>query len=146
MSVFSPPALALLQSCSVSATPLVFGTYTISTMTAQPGTGTVTVSCTVTLLGLLEGWTIALNAGNSGTFAQRRLLNGSHTLLYNLYTSPALTTVWGDGTGGSGTVSDSELLSVGSNSYPYTVYGVLTPLQDKPPGTYNDTITVTVNY
>jgi spore coat protein U-like protein len=146
LSLSCPPARALLQSCTASATPVMFGTYTITNMASLAGSGTVTVTCTVTLIGLLEAWTIALSAGNSGTFAQRRLQNGTNALLYNLYTSPALTTVWGDGTGGSSTVSDLQLLSIGTGAYPYTVYGLLTPLQDKPAGPYSDTITVTVNY
>jgi spore coat protein U-like protein len=38
------------------------------------------------------------------------------------------------------------LLSIGTLSVPYTTYGRISPLQDLPPGTYADTITVTLNY
>jgi spore coat protein U-like protein len=140
-------ALALLQSCSVAATPAPFGFYVPSNPLAlSSSSGTITVTCTVTLLGLLEGWTILLSSGNSGTFAARQMSVAGKSLSYNLYTTAAHTQVWGDGTVGTGTISDLQLLTIGTNSYPYTVYGTVPALQDQPPGTYMDVIVVTVNY
>jgi spore coat protein U-like protein len=140
-------ALALLQSCTVAASPSPFGLYVPSNPAAlSSSSGTITVTCSVTLVGLLEGWTILLSTGNSGTFAARQMSVAGRSLSYNLYTTAAHTQVWGDGTAGTGTISDLQLLTVGTNSYPYTVYGSVPALQDQPPGTYNDVIVVTVNY
>jgi spore coat protein U-like protein len=65
---------------------------------------------------------------------------------YNLYTNAGHTQVWGDATGGTVKISDSQLVLVGTSQYSYTAYGRIPALQDLPPGTYTDTITVTLNY
>lgn len=139
-------AWALLQSCTVSTMPVSFGLYNPLTPTANVATGTVSVSCTVTLLGLLEYWTIALSTGNSGNFTTRELLNGSSPLSYNLYTSAAYSNVWGDGSGSTTLVSGSALLSIGTTVTDYTVYGRIPAGQDSAAGTFTDTIVVTLNY
>jgi spore coat protein U-like protein len=140
-------AFALLQSCTVAASAAPFGSYTPSNPVAlAAASGTVTVTCSVTLVGLLEGWTILLSSGNSGNYSARQMSVAGKSLNYNLYTTLAHIQVWGDGTSGTGTVSDSQLLSIGTNSYPYTVYGSIPALQDQPAGTYTDVIVVTVNY
>ena len=139
------PAYALLQSCSVSATAMSFGAYDPTSATARDSTGTVTVTCTATL-GISASWDILLSTGSSGSFSPRRLFSGGSSLQYNLYTSSGRTQVWGDGTAGTGKVSDSHPLLVGTSQYSYTTYGRIPALQDLAPGTYTDTITVTVNY
>jgi spore coat protein U-like protein len=149
LALFALPrtALALLQSCTVAASPAPFGFYVPSNPVAlSSSSGTITVTCSVTLLGLLEGWSILLSSGNSGSFGSRQMSLAGKSLTYNLYTTAAHTQVWGDGTAGTATVSDLQLLSIGTNSYPYTVYGSISALQDQPPGTYTDVIVVTVNY
>lgn len=65
---------------------------------------------------------------------------GTQTVGYNLYTSSAYTTAWGDGTGGSSTVAGTGL------AQSTTVFGRV-PAQTTPQaGTYTDTIIVTVTY
>jgi spore coat protein U-like protein len=89
--------------------------------------------------------TAALSSGMSGTFTARTMSNGTGgTLRYNLYTIAADSVVWGDGTGGSQTQT-LTINGLGSVTVNATVYG-LVPLQDPAPGSYSDTITVTVNY
>jgi spore coat protein U-like protein len=142
----SSQAYALLQSCSVSATALSFGTYDPSSGTARDSTGTVTVTCTALILGLSASWDILLSTGSSGSFTPRRLFSGGNSLQYNLYISAGRTQVWGDTTGGTAKVSDSQSVLVGTNQYSYTAYGRIPALQNLAPGTYTDTITVTLNY
>jgi spore coat protein U-like protein len=142
----SSPAFAVLQSCTVSATAVSFGAYDPTSATARDSTGTVTVTCTATLLGLSASWDILLSTGSSGSFAPRRLFSGGNSLQYNLYITAGRTQVWGDATGGTAKVSDSQFLLVGTTQYSYTTYGRIPVLQDNAPGTYADTITVTVNY
>jgi hypothetical protein len=74
----------------------------------------------------------------------RTIANGANILDYNLYTSTARTTVWGDGTGATSTVAGSGagLLTASTQ----TVYGRVSASQDKPAGTYTSTITVTVTF
>lgn len=141
----SSQALIIIGSCSVSATSVLFGTYDPASFTPRNGTGTVTLNCTI-VLGLLDTWTLLLSRGGSSTYLPRRLASGANTLNYNLYTNAARTTVWGDGSAGTSTMSNSSTLSIGTSSVEYTVYGQIPARQDRPPGTYSDSITVTVNY
>lgn len=133
------------ENCLVSGTNLAFGTYTPAGG-ALSGTSTVTVRCTRT-----TPYTVSLNAGTTvgGTLAQRLLANGAETLQYNLYTTGGFTTIWGDGTGGTGTVAGTgNGMSIGAANT-HTVHGQLpdnATNQDAPPGNYSDTITVTVTY
>lgn len=141
----SSRAYALLQSCSVSATALSFGPYDPSNATARDSTGTVTVTCTA-LVGVSASWDILLSTGSSGSFTPRRLLSGGNSMQYNLYIDAGRTQVWGDATGVTAKVSDSRFVIAGTSQYSYTTYGRLPALQDLAPGTYTDTITVTLNY
>lgn len=137
----SADAWALLQNCTVSAVPVSFGIYNPLAGAPTTATGTVTVNCTV---GLLGSWTVELSSGNSGNFATRRMTNGGSSLSYNLYTSAAYVSVWGDGTGGTSVDSGSSLLGMTNSSY--TVYGRIPAGQDAAAGTFTDTIVVTLNY
>jgi spore coat protein U-like protein len=139
-------AWALLQSCGVSAVAVNFGAYNPLSGSPTVATGTVTVSCTATVLGLLESWTVALNSGNSVGFSPRQLANGPSTLNYNLYTSAAYSSIWGDGSGTTSVISDSQFVAVGTTTTHYTVYGRIPAGQDAAAGTYVDTIMVTLNY
>jgi len=140
------PSWALLQSCDVTATSLPFGVYDPTSPSPLNATGTITVNCSVALIGLLASWTLTLSPGSSATYTPRRLTNGVQTLQYNIFTSAAHSTIWGDGSGGTGAVSDSRTLIVGNNSAQYTLYGRIAPLQDVHAGSYSDTLIVTINY
>ena len=142
----SEESCALLQSCSVSATAVNFGTYDPLSGSAAQSSGTVTVDCQVLLVGLFVSWTVTLSTGSSGSYVARQLRSGVNSLSYNLYTNAARTSVWGDGTNGTGVVSANPFLIVGSNTVNYTVYGSIPAAQDRPAGTYSDTLTVTMTY
>jgi spore coat protein U-like protein len=142
----SEESSALLQSCSVSATTVNFGTYNPLSGSAAQSTGTVTVDCQVLLIGLFVSWTVTLSTGSSGSYVARRLQSGANVLSYNLYTDAARTSVWGDGTNGTSVVSANPFLIVGSNTVNYTVYGSIPAAQDRPAGNYTDTLTVTMTY
>ncbi len=134
----------VLSTCSATAAALPFGTYT-------PGAGglaansTISVKCTKN-----TPYTVALNVGTGtgAAFATGRLMSsGANTLQYNLYTSAAFATVFGDGTGTTATVA-----GVGAGvatATTTTVYGQLVDSaanQLAVPGSYTDTITVSVSY
>jgi len=128
----------------VTATAVNFGTYNPLSSVANDSTGTVRVVCTLTV-ALPGSFTVDLSTGGSGSYAARKLRNGTSNLLYNLYTDTTHTQVWGNGTGGSVEVSRtfSGLLAIDRS---LTIYGRIAAGQNVPAGTYNDTILVTVTY
>jgi spore coat protein U-like protein len=82
--------------CSVSVTPVAFGTYDGLKPSDVRTTGTLTYNCS-----LSEPITITLNRGGGPLFDPRSMKQGPSELDYNLYLDAAATTIWGDGTGGS---------------------------------------------
>jgi spore coat protein U-like protein len=138
----------VLKACTVSATNIGFGNYTPGGG-ALTGNSTISVKCTKT-----TPYTVALNAGTTtgGTLTQRLMAYGAETLQYNLYTTNAFTTVFGDGTLGTGTNAGTGA-GLGAAAQTYTAYGRLVDSvanQNAAPNAaatnYSDTITVTVTY
>ena len=145
---FALPAKAVCVecACSVTAPTLSFGTYTPGQPSPTDSSRQVQVSCSGPA-GLLVGYQIALSAGGSGTYSPRRMQSGANTLAYNIYRDGGYSQVWGDGTGGSSTVSDViALILLGTSSKQNTAYGRLFAQQNVAPGAYADTVTVTVTY
>lgn len=137
-------AACALCSCSVSAADVSFGAFQPLDNAPLDGAGTVTVSCGP--IGLLVSYDLKLSAGGSGGYATRRMTGGGHTLDYNLYTSPSRTTIWGDGSGGSGFVSDAWLISLGQMSRAHVVYGRVPAAPAARPGAYSDTIIARIEW
>jgi spore coat protein U-like protein len=113
-------------------------------MQAAPlnATGTVNIACT----GIRgrNTVTIDLSTGTSNSYVTRTLAAGAATLNYNLYYDAAYTQVWGNGTGTS--VQGSASIRRRTPNATLPVYGAVAASQDPAPGSYNDTITVSVNY
>src|SRR5208282_5576256 len=87
---------AAANSCTLSATAVAFGNYNIFTVTNVLANGSVTFRCTQS-----RAITIQLTKGSSSSFSPRTMKLSTDVLNYNLYIDAALTTIWGDGTGGS---------------------------------------------
>lgn len=122
-------------NCLVTAQDIDFGNQGVLD-TAVDATGNVAVTCTAG-----TAYTISLDNGVTGTgpTARRMTLAGAY-VTYGLYKDAARSQPWG-GSGG-------ELVSgTGSGiTEDVSVYGRV-PAQDTPaPGTYTDTIVVTVTY
>lgn len=132
-------------NCSVSASPTSFGSYNTFSPTPLDGVGNVRVSCS-NLISVLVSYTISLSAGAAGSYTPRQMSNGASTLSYNLYTSPAHTTVWGNGSAGTSTVIDGYLLGLLTVTRNYPVYGRVAAGQNVAAGAYTDAIVVTINY
>ncbi len=131
------------SSCTASATGVVFGTYTPLAATALLANGTVSIACTGVTGN--DGITIDLSTGASGSYSPtRKLTSGTFTLNYNLYLDGGYTEIWGNGTGGS--VAGSANVTNGHPNVTLTVYGSVAAGQDPSPGSYGDSITVSVNY
>lgn len=137
-------AHALVSSCTVSASGVAFGIYDPTVAAATLSSGTVSVNCVVSGATGHNPVTIAFDAGSSGSFLSRTMLNGTDSLNYNLYLDAAYTQVWGDGTGVS--VTDTQFVTPGKPAFTATVYGLIPALQTPGSGTFIDTITVTVSF
>jgi len=129
------------STCSTTATALAFPAYT-------PGGGAVIQSSTVSVKCTKNTpYTVLLNGGVGGTVAQRLMSAGANTLQYQLYTTAALASVWGDGTGSSVTQAGTGSGVATANTL--TVFGQVPDNafnQAVVPAAYTDTITVTVSY
>jgi spore coat protein U-like protein len=106
-------------------------------------TATVAVQCTDT-----TPFDIGLDAGTTtgGSTTTRKLLNQAQgstaTVNYTLWQDAGHTTTnWGNQVG-----TDTMSLTGDGTSHTYTVYGRIPPQMTPAPGTYADTITVTVTY
>lgn len=147
----APQALAQGSTCGsiyplvVSADPIAFGTYLSSNSSPTTANGKVTIACSTQIIGLyLPTFTVMLSAGTSASFSPRTMANGTARLNYNLYTSSAYSSIWGDGTAGTSVQNYSGLGFSYTNSM--TVYGRIPASQVVAAGGYSDTITVTVTY
>jgi spore coat protein U-like protein len=124
----------VLKDCIVSATALAFGNYTGAVNT---NTSTITVTCTNT-----TAYQVALDAGlGGGTVTTRQMKNGTVKLNYGLFSDAAWTTNWGN-TSGTNWVTGTG----NGAAQPLTVYGQIPAAQYVTPGSYSDTITVSVTY
>lgn len=130
--------VAITASCTInSAATLNFGTQGVLIANVDQ-TSTLQVQCTNT-----TPYNIGLNAGtgSGATVAVRKLTSGSNTVNYSLYSDSGRATVWGN------TVGTDTVAGTGNGAaQSYTVYGRITAQTTPAPGTYTDTITVTVTY
>jgi spore coat protein U-like protein len=131
-------------SCSVSATTVSFGSYLPAA--TLDSTGNISVTCTVLILGLNVAYEVRLSTGGSGSFANRNMLSSGHVLNYNLYTDAGRSSIFGDTTSGTSSITDSYNLALLSRTRDYTVYGRIPSGQNPFAGSYQDTIIVSVIY
>ena len=142
---------SLLCSCTVSTSTLSLGGYNPIGGAATTASGSLSVSCSLLsgIISFLVPYTVLLNSGQSGSFTPRQMTGPTATpLSYNLYSNSALTTIWGDGTGVTQTVSNTiTVVTAGLNVLQNaTIYAQIPANQNVPIGNYQDTITATVQY
>jgi len=130
--------MTITATCLVnSATALNFGTQGVLATNVDQ-TSTLQVTCTNT-----TPYNIGLNVGTGAgaTVAARKMTSGANTVNYTLYRNSTRTTLWGN------TVGTDTVAATGNGAAQnYTVYGRVPPQAAPAPGTYTDTITVTVTY
>ena len=135
-------------TCNASVTNVLFSNYDPLSSGNIDSTGTVKVTCGG-LVGLLIPATLSLSIGSGTTYSTRTMTAGSDKLSYNLYSSSSYTTVVGDGTGSSSTLSGGVAIDVAGIVTPqvWTLYGRIPGGQRTAvPGAYSDTLVVTVSY
>ena len=125
----------VLKDCIVSATALGFGNYTGAVNSAQ---STITVTCTSSTT-----YTVGLGTGlaTGATVTTRQMQNSTNLLNYGLFSNGTWTTNWGN-------TSPTNWVSGTGNgaAQNITVYGQIPAGQYVVPGSYADTISVTVTY
>lgn len=139
--------LPIACTCSVSITPVSFGSFNPLLAGTHDANGNVAVNCGG-VVGLAIPYTIKLSQGGGTSYTARRMASGTHYLSYNMYTDNYVT-IWGDGTGGSTAPGGTIALDVAglSPARNHTIYGRVESNQTTAvPGLYTDTITVTVTY
>jgi spore coat protein U-like protein len=123
--------------CSVSASTLNFGSAGVL-RSAVDATSSIALTCTNA-----APYTVSLDGGLSGATnpAQRKMSQASEQITYGLYKDSGRTQPWGD------SVGTNTAAGTGSGlTQTFTVYGRV-PAQNTPsPGTYADTVVVTVSY
>ncbi len=138
------------SSCTITTEPVRFGKYDPVASKATTATGKISLACTKGTKPNL----IRLNYGTKAAGTQVRSMStesGTDLLGYELYKplaagggcSDTNSEIWGDTTLTGLTVTDTP--SVASPVF-YSVCGKITAGQDVKPGTYKDSVTVTVEF
>lgn len=134
---------SLATQCDITVTPVNFGFYDPLSPVPLDTTGTINVTCQ-TPAQLPQTVALQLTAGSSGSFAQRSMTpasGGPYRLYYNLYSAPSMSTVIGDGSGGSSTLTNTVHRTAPWN---ITLYGRMPQQQQVPAGVFTDTLTATI--
>ena len=127
-------------NCTVSTSALAFGNIDSTSASDVDASGGLTITCTNG-----SGWAASagVGGGSGASFANRRMTAGANLLDYNIYTSAARVTVWGDGTGSTATIGGTGT----GSAQAVTVYGRVPGGQSTVPiGSYADVVAVTVTY
>jgi spore coat protein U-like protein len=132
-------AVNATAQCSATTLGVAFGTVDPFSGSAVDSTGSVTVNCLVSV-----GYSVSLSTGASNSYSPRTLVDGAKKLNYNLFLNAARSTIWGNGSSGTSTLSSSIGLLLLPNTH--TIYGRIPGGQNPASGGYADTVTVTVTF
>jgi spore coat protein U-like protein len=136
-------------SCTVSASGLAFGIYNPYSGSPTLTNGVVTMTCSLVSGGASFANPVSsYSTGSSGTYANRTMLFGANLLNYNFYLDSNMTKEAGNGSPGTfqGGGSMHLVPPVITGQVQDNLYGRIPINQGVAPGTYLDTIIVTVNY
>jgi spore coat protein U-like protein len=135
-------ALNVSKSCSVSTSPLNFGTLALNATTVKTNLATASTSISVRCTSATS-YTVGLNAGagSGATTTTRVMTNGTAHLNYQLWRDSPRTLNWGN------TVGTDTVAGTGSGlTQTLNVYGSIAAAQAVIPGTYTDTVNVVLTY
>lgn len=121
-------------ACTVSATPLAFGSIDPLSGESTESVGSLTVECPES-----TAYALSVTPG-TGTYSQRLMSAGELTLAYNLYIDQEHSIIFGDGTG------DTRVMNGEGQVTEHVVYGKVPNQPRAYPGNYTDDIVVTVSY
>lgn len=117
-----------------------FGNYNPFNHRPTLSTGQINVRCDKET----SAFTLSLDPGINQNYRPRFMKNIHNSILqYNLYTNPARTIIWGNGTEGTKTVNADDCKRICR----FMIYGKIPARQIKASaGVYNDQITATITY
>jgi spore coat protein U-like protein len=127
----------VLSTCNVGATNVSFGTVGVVSSNVDANS-TVSAQCSISL-----PYSVSLNGGNAGASdpTQRKMSKAAEQITYGLYKDSARAQPWGN------TIGTNTIAGTGTGlSQNITVYGRVPSQTTGSPGTYSDTIVVTVTY
>lgn len=131
-------------TCMLSVGDMTFGIYLPGQPNPVDASSSITVQCEADIDG--EDVNYSLSIGPSdGAFAPRTMHSEDATLSYNVFVDAARSTVWGDGSVGTGMVS-GQLALPAVSSVTSLVHGRVFGGQSLRSGSYTDLLTVTVEY
>ncbi len=142
----SAVAHAANEKCSIIGVKVLdFGTHDVFSPSPTDANSTLRVQC-IQLQGATI--TVSLDQGlySGGTFFPRRMLSGTSTMQYNIFSDGQGGTVWGDGSSGTATVSRTLNPTDNMQSFDLILYGRIPAGQNLPSGAYNDSVNVTITF
>jgi spore coat protein U-like protein len=129
-------AAEAVAACAIDLTSVAFGTIDVAR--TEDGTGKVKVTCDQAQVFL-----VGIGSGAGGQGGRKMVGPGDSRLSYELYLDPGRNEVWGDGeTTGQALIDASDGVKPGQ----YTIYGRVPAQPGKPPGSYADSLVVTVTF
>lgn len=131
--------IIITKTCAVgTSTPVDFGSQGLLSANIDAA-GAISVTCTT---GTTYDVGLSAGAGSGATITNRKMTGpASATVTYQLYRDAGRTLNWGN------TVTTDTLASTGTGAaQSIPVYGRVASQTTPGPGTYNDTVTVTVTY
>jgi len=140
-------SMTITAACTVGTSSMPFGSLPGTTVatTATLVNGSISVTCSTGTV-----YEIGLDVGANYTGSQRRMINGTtNYILYNLYVSSGTSNPWTTATGATSctTAGDCDSGTGNGSAQSYTVYGQVPAIAAAPvPGTYNDTVNISVYY
>jgi spore coat protein U-like protein len=140
----SGTAQAQFGNCTITTTSVYFGVYDVFAAAPLDSTGNIHITCFGFFMRTVSVW---LSKGNGPNTTHRQMVYSHPTLGlsrldYNLYLDAAHARVWGDPNPYA--YSTTVLLFLLDQNL--TAYGRIPQQQDVPAGTYNDTITASINF
>jgi spore coat protein U-like protein len=131
---------AAATTCTVASTGVNFGVYNPLSGGDALSNGLVVLFCSAS-----TPVKITLSRGGGKSYQPRLMKNGKVQLSYNLYLDAATSTVWGDGTGGTQTYTNSNPPAGQIIALP--VYGRVPAGQlQATNGSYADTVVATLTF
>lgn len=136
-----PVSVNVLNSCTVAATPMAFGSPTQIGGADIDSTSTITLTCTTG-----AAYEVALDTGGNAASGQRYMAgtgSNTDTIPYNIYRDSGRSQTWGANSG-SDTVSGT---AASGSAFTLTAYGQIpSSAAAVVADNYTDTVTVTVTF
>ena len=140
-AVLLSPGVVQAINCQVTVTPLIFGLYMPGQSSPLDAVAEISVRC----MAQPGNYAVTIGPGLSGDQLLRTLLAGpGDALNYNLYRDAGRTQVWGSGVPPTFTVTGARLRVGRPTITTHSLYGRILSNQFPNPGTYTDSLLVTV--